>query len=300
MGIFESKSEEPEYSAPKPAEPVQKQELDKPWRSFKSDNISELKRSLEEFTPSDPNVKDIKILVAGQIGAGKSSFINSINNAFRGRITSSALVNSSSGGSTSFTTKLKGHRIRSGKVALPFVFRDIMGLEPDALAGSQTEDIVKAVFGYVKDGYEFKKNPLTHEDQQFTSDPSLSDQAFCLVYVIAADTIQFTDDKLIDKLKVIRQRISERGIPQVIVMTKVDEACQLVKKDLRKIYYSKKIKEKMQMCSDKVGVPMNYIFPVKNYHEEIETEDDIDFLILKALEQIVYLADDRLIENSDN
>ncbi|XP_056588862.1 interferon-induced protein 44-like isoform X2 [Triplophysa dalaica] len=298
MGGSSSKSAEP-YSAPKPAAPVQKQELDEPWRKFEWD-ISELKRNLEEFTPSDPNVKEIKIIVAGQIGAGKSSFINSINNAFRGRITSSALVNSSSGGSKSFTTKLKGHRIRSGKVALPIVFKDIMGLEPDAMAGSQAEDIINALFGHVKDGYEFKTNPLTHKDQHYTSDPSLSDQAFCLVYVIAADTVQFTDDKLIDKLKIIRHRISERGIPQVIVMTKVDEACPLVKNDLRKIYYSKKIKEKMQMCSDKVGVPMNNIFPVKNYHDEIDTEDDIDLLILKALQQIVNLADDRLIENSDN
>ncbi|KAA0722594.1 hypothetical protein E1301_Tti011969 [Triplophysa tibetana] len=196
--------------------------------------------------------------------------------------------------------KLKGHRIRKGKVALPFVFRDIMGLEPDALAGSQIEDIVNAVFGHVKDGYEFKKNPLTHKDQQFTSDPSMSDQAFCVVYVIAADTVQLTDDKLIDKLKIIRHRISDGGIPQLIIMTKVDEACPLVKNDLRKIYYSKEIKEKMQMCSDKVGVPMNYIFPVKNYHDEIETQDDIDILILKALEQIVNLADDKLIENIDN
>ncbi|XP_056590564.1 interferon-induced protein 44-like [Triplophysa dalaica] len=300
MGGSSSKSTEPEYSAPKPAAQVQKQELDEPWRKFEWDNISELKRNLEEFTPSDPNVKDIKIIVAGQIGAGKSSFINSINNAFRGRITSSALVNASSGGSTSFTTKLKGHRIRSGKVALPIVFKDIMGLEPDALAGSQAEDIINALFGHVKDGYEFKKNPLTREDQHYTSEPSLSDQAFCLVYVIAADTVQFTDDKLIDKLKIIRHRISERGIPQVIVMTKVDEACPLVQKHLRKVYYSKKIKEKMQMCSDKVGVPMNYIFPVKNYHDEIDTEDDIDILILKALQQIVNFADDRLIENSDD
>jgi len=44
-------------------------------------------------------------------------------------------------------------------------------------------------------------------------------------------------------------------------------------------------------------VPLSNIFPVKNYHEEIDTVDDIDALILKALEQIVYIANDRLVDN---
>ncbi len=32
---------------------------------------------------------------------------------------------------------------------------------------------------------------------------------------------------------------------------------------------------------------MNCIFPVKNYHDEIEVDDDVDVLILKAFDQIV-------------
>lgn len=35
---------------------------------------------------------------------------------------------------------------------------------------------------------------------------------------------------------------------------------------------------------------------MKNYHDEIDTEDDVDVLILKALEQIVQIADDRLVD----
>uniref|UniRef100_A0A8C1A5R6 Interferon-induced protein 44-like n=1 Tax=Cyprinus carpio carpio TaxID=630221 RepID=A0A8C1A5R6_CYPCA len=275
-------------------------ELDKPWRKFDWGQKEALKKKLENFSPSHSDVKDIKILVAGEIAAGKSSFINSIDSAFQGRISSRALVNSAAGDSRSFTQKLKGFTIRSGKKNLPFVFKDIMGLEPEELAGAQKEDIINAVFGHVKDGYTFtKEKVLTNEDQHYTSDPNLSDQSFCLVYVIAANIVHYTDDRLIHKLKDIRQKISDKGIPQVVVMTKVDEACPLVKKDLRKMYTSKKIKEKMELCSAKVGVPLTNIFPVKNYHDEIDTEDDIDVLILKALEQIVHLADDRL-EDTEN
>ncbi|XP_043085088.1 interferon-induced protein 44-like [Puntigrus tetrazona] len=278
-------------STPSPLNP----ELDEPWRIFDWEE-NYLKRKLEDFSPSHPDVKDIRILVAGQIGAGKSSFINSVNSAFQGRISSRAIVNSAAGYSHSFTQNLQGFTVRSGSKKLPFIFKDIMGLEAEALEGLQVEDAISAFFGHVKDGYKFKDVPLTSEDQHFKSDPNLSDQSFCLVYVIDASTVSFTEDRLIDKLKIIRRKISEKGIPQVVVMTKVDEACPLIKKDLRKVYTSKKIKEKMDLCTAKVGVPLTNIFPVKNYHNEINTNDDVDVLILKALEQIVYLADDKLVD----
>ncbi len=50
----------------------------------------------------------------------------------------------------------------------------------------------------------------------------------------------------------------------------------------------------MQQCSNSVGVPMSHIFPVKNYHEEIDTQNDVDVLILRALTEIVHIADDLL------
>ncbi|XP_059409575.1 interferon-induced protein 44-like isoform X4 [Carassius carassius] len=291
-----SESTVPRPPSPPPPNP----ELDKPWRKFDWGQKEDLKKKLENFCPSHPDVKDIKILLAGPIGAGKSSFINSVDSAFLGRISSRALVDTSGGDSQSFTKNLKGFSIRCGKKTLPFIFKDIMGLEPEILAGSQTEDIINALYGHVKDGYKFnQEQALGYNDQHYIREPNLSDQCFCLVYVIAADTVQFTDDRLIDKLRIIRQKISEKGIPQVIVMTKVDDACPLVKNDLRKIYKSKKIKEKMELCSAKVGVPMSHIFPVKNYHDEIDTNNDVDVLILKAIEQIVHIANDRL-EDSES
>ncbi|XP_047009695.1 interferon-induced protein 44-like [Ictalurus punctatus] len=77
-------------------------------------------------------------------------------------------------------------------------------------------------------------------------------------------------------------------------MTKVDEICPLVKDDLRKVYTSKKITGKMQECSDLLGIPLSNIFPVKNYQEEVDTNDDMDVLILRALDQIVNLTNDAL------
>ncbi len=50
----------------------------------------------------------------------------------------------------------------------------------------------------------------------------------------------------------------------------------------------------MQECSNSVGVPVSHIFPVKNYHEEIDTQNDVDVLILRAFTEIVHIADDLL------
>lgn len=50
----------------------------------------------------------------------------------------------------------------------------------------------------------------------------------------------------------------------------------------------------MEYFSSLVGIPLNCIFPVKNYHSEIYPDDDIDTLILSALRQMIDYGGDFL------
>ncbi|KAI5090244.1 interferon-induced protein 44, partial [Silurus meridionalis] len=253
----------------------------------------ELEKKLRNFNINQSSVQFIRILLVGDVGAGKSSFINSVNNAFQGRITSLSLAGATGG--TSFTKKYKTCPIEGKDGSpLPFVFNDVMGLETGD-AGAHSQDIIKALRGFLQEGYDFEnKSTECMNSPGYRSNPSLDDQIYCLVNIMAANTVTQMSSEVIRKMRSIREAAARLDIPQAIIMTKPDLACPLVHGDLRKIYTSKKIKEKMEVCRNLVGVPMNHIFPVKNYHEEMDTNNDMDALILKALDQIVNIAYDAM------
>ncbi|KAL1254766.1 hypothetical protein QQF64_016995 [Cirrhinus molitorella] len=273
-----------------PAPPPPSLEFNEPWRETPWLKKEVLEKNLRELKLSDPSVKYVRILLTGATGAGKSSFFNSVNSAFQGRITTEALADAETG--TSFTKSYRTYYIRDGQSVLPFVFNDIMGLESGESKGADPEDIARSLEGLLKEGHKF--NPAASaKNNDCRSNPSSEDLTYCLVYVIAANKVSMMDDDVFIKMRYIRQKASDLEIPQVIIMTRVDEACPLVRKDLRKIYTSKKIKEKMQECCNSVGVPMCHIFPVKNYHEEIDTDDDIDVrLCVCRLMRVVGLRSD--------
>ncbi|XP_066518262.1 interferon-induced protein 44-like [Hoplias malabaricus] len=238
-------------------------------------------------------LETLRILLLGPTGAGKSCFINSVQRVLLGRNAIGALEHTTQGGA-SFTRSIRTHQMKKrGGECFPFVFCDIMGLEPDEAGGIKIEDITAVLEGRIMDGFTFNPLvPITAENQKYNTNPHPCEKVHCLVSILPADSISRMSDKVIDKMKVIRQKASHLNIPQAIVMTKVDLACELVNKDLTKIYHSKKIKEKVQVCSNKLGISLNSIYPVKNYHEEITQDPKVDVLILMALRDILNFASD--------
>ncbi|XP_053333395.1 interferon-induced protein 44-like isoform X2 [Clarias gariepinus] len=274
------------------------------WMAFfpSEDNKNRMLRTLKDFQSGTEGVSQINILLHGPIGAGKSSFINSINTVLQGHNTTSALADSSAGPSQSFTLRFKTHRLKKAGPGsyYPFVFTDIMGLEPDKSQGVQTKDIQKILKGHVKDGYTFNPvKPIDKDDTKYYNpNPTLKDGVHCLVSVLPADKISIMSDEVIQKMRAVREKARDLGIPQIVVMSMVDKACPLVIENLSKIYTSRKIKEKMKECSDKLGVPMNCIYPVQNYHEQITNDLHMDILIFMAMTDIVRFAND-YVEDQD-
>ncbi|KAI1890305.1 hypothetical protein AGOR_G00152370 [Albula goreensis] len=275
-------------------QPTPNPELNKEWRQILWKNRDEVMRNLKDFRPGNPTVGAVRILLNGQVGAGKSSFINSINSIFQGHITTEALADGTGG--KSFTKTYKTYTIENRSAPgsnCSFVFNDVMGLEAAEDGGVRADDIISALKGHVKEGYKFNpETALSEGDPLYNSNPNLGDKVHCLVTVVSADNFAIMNDDMVKKQRKIRLAASELGIPQVAVLAKVDMACKLVKEDLKRVYQSRYIKEQIDKFSQKLGIPVNCIVPVQNYNNEIDLNNDVDTLLLSALKHIVNFADD--------
>lgn len=207
-----------------------------------------------------------------------------------GRMSVQALAATNS--TSCFTKEYTTYTIKKGpQSSYPFVFNDIMGLDP--IAGVLVDDIKLALKGHVKNDYGFNpESCLAENDIFYNRSPTLKDRVHVLVCVVPADAVSRMDDRTKKKIQDIRLEASKLKIPQVAILTKIDEASPEIKKNLKDVYKVKFLKEMMEQFSVNVGIPMNCIFPVKNYNSEIDLEDDTDSLILSALMKIINFAED--------
>ncbi|XP_039637487.1 interferon-induced protein 44-like [Perca fluviatilis] len=268
----------------------------KPWRTINwGDNQSEL-QYVKDYKPQTDG---LRILLHGPVGAGKSSFVNSVQSVLKGQMCRQALVANTSRGC--FTKSYTTYKIQKGpETFYPFVFNDIMGLTKDQ--GVSVDDVKLALKGHVKENYEFNpESTLSEKDLTFyNKHPTANDKVHVLVCVIDANTVSEMSDEIQDKIHNIRMEASKLRIPQVAILTKIDLVCPKIQNNLRNVYETVHIKNKMEELSALVGIPMNCIFPVKNYHEEINLNSDIDSLILSALRNIIDIGNDYLnLKRSD-
>ncbi|XP_059204103.1 interferon-induced protein 44-like [Centropristis striata] len=247
---------------------------------------------VKTYQPRNKEVKHLRILLYGPIGAGKSSFINSVESVLQGRITVRALTDAVSG--SSFTQKHKTYKIRKEPEGFySFIFNDIMGFEQND--GVHVEDIKLALKGHVADDYKFlPEGELTVTNEGYNSSPTLADSVHVLVCALPAGSVSLISDEVVRKMREVRLAASEMGIPQLAILTKVDEACLQAKKDVKKAYKSKYLKKQVNKCNMLLGIPRNCIFLVKNYESESSTDEDTNALILSALRQIITFGEDFL------
>ncbi|TMS21411.1 Interferon-induced protein 44-like [Larimichthys crocea] len=125
----------------------------------------------------------------------------------------------------------------------------------------------------------------------------------CVVYVIDACKVSLLTTNMLDKFAAIRKKTNQLGLPQILLLTKIDEACPLVAEDLKNVYRSVYIEKKAREVSDSLGIPLSCVLPVKNYSGELDLDLETDILLFSAVQQMLNYADsffeNQVIEDQD-
>ncbi|KAK3106183.1 hypothetical protein FSP39_014435 [Pinctada imbricata] len=276
--------------------------LDEPWRRTKDWEtrfMQELKEYVEMYKPlSEVKVSQAKILLIGQVGAGKSSFFNTINSIFRGYVTSQACSGSSE---HSLTTHYRMYNVRNGGTGRAMNFRlcDTRGLEEDQ--GLDSHEVCYLLDGNIPDKYMFNPSvPVSADVSGFISSPKLKDKIHVAAFVIDASTIDVMSEKVLERMKSLQLRMNQRGIPQVVLLTKVDQICEPLSHDVSSVFRMPVVQDCVDKVSQVMGLPRAHVLPVKNYESEMELDENINILALLTLQQILHFADDYLYNFLDD
>ncbi|XP_063325178.1 interferon-induced protein 44-like [Pelmatolapia mariae] len=270
--------------------------LENPWRQINFGKNPTDQHFVENYKPQVEEQK-LRILLYGPFGAGKSSFINSVNTVLQKRVHREVLVENISG--TSCTKEYRTYRIRNGNTFYPFVLNDMAGFKITSRRQRRihVKDVKQALKGRINDGYKFNpENKLSKDDRYYNRAPTENDKVHVLVCVVDANTVSLMNDATVEVMQDVRDEASDLGIPQVAIFTKIDEAFPEINDYVTDVYKSKSLQQKIQQFSKRVGTPIHSIFPVKNYHSETELNPAIDAIIMNALRNIIEIGNDSLNE----
>ena len=81
-------------------------------------------------------------------------------------------------------------------------------------------------------------------------------------------------------------------IPVIVLLSKIDKLDEDMADYLKSTFENFAIKELVDKVATSLGVARNCIYPVKNYENEVDPDEDVNVLALLAMRQAVHLAED--------
>ncbi|XP_077627210.1 interferon-induced protein 44 [Crocuta crocuta] len=261
------------------------------------EGITDLRQSLlsdmKMYKPYRNLVPQVRILLLGPTGAGKSSFFNSVKSVFRGHVTHQALVGSDT---TGVSDKYRTYSIKDmldGNL-LPFILCDSMGLHVKD-KGLCVDDIAYILKGHISDRYQFNSmKPITPGHSNYVDCPLLKDRIHCVALVLDINSLEYLSHEMIAKIKKTRRQLIKCGMLHVVLLTHVDSMDLITKGDLTDIYRCIPVKQKLQVVHKELGFALSDILVVSNYTSEWELDPVKDVLILSALRHMLWASEDFL------
>ncbi|XP_062587618.1 interferon-induced protein 44-like [Saccostrea cucullata] len=184
------------------------------------------------------------------------------------------------------------------KKNLKFKICDTLGIDTNQTLSSKwmnDKDLGYMLDGNLPNQYTFNLNSFASEHVKgFVKNPTLQERTHVVCFVIDASNIGSITKGITDKLQQIKENVADRGIPHLIILTKIDLLCELVDHDASNAFVSEKIEMVVNQAAAIMKVPRNHVFPVKNYEKELHLQMNMNILALSALNQVLLFANDYL------
>ncbi|XP_076128355.1 interferon-induced protein 44-like isoform X2 [Alosa pseudoharengus] len=240
------------------------------------------------------SLNSARVLLLGPAGAGKSSFLNSIRSVMLKRITHKSV---SGAGAPDHLKKLKSSSIRAerGGHVTSLTLCEVIPLGEEEATGLSIPDARAVIKGHVPEGYRFQQGtPFSSQTIGYRAEPGIKDKIHCVLFFLDARKVTTYSDYLQKKIRILQAELHDLDVPQIVLLTHVDQVCHAVQEDVKYVYSSRTVKDKVQKAAEFVGIPVSFVLPVKNYASELSTNCNSDILLLSAVHIILQAVDDTL------
>ncbi|KAF4092088.1 hypothetical protein AMELA_G00016960 [Ameiurus melas] len=128
----------------------------------------------------------------------------------------------------------------------------------------------------------------------YIENPTMKEQIHCALFVLDASKVTSYPSSLQSTLKKLHSTLSDMGISPLILLTHVDQVCPIVEDDVKYVYSSRALQDKMKKAAELLGLSLSYVLPVKNYVSQLTVDCNTDILLLNVVMSILQAADDTL------
>lgn len=226
--------------------------------------------------PLTPEVPFINIIMIGETGSGKSSFLRTFTTALMSNtdIKDNYRVGPKEGREASVTKRIHLEPMYIGDKGqqLPCRFYDVPGIEQkETLTDVELQDLQEIIDGKMILDVDVHSDSDKQSESQGAS--SLV-EAHCILYVIHSktDLKRNKPPSLEAMTKLKKSRNAEDGIRQFVVITAIDQL-GVPNDDMKNAYSYRCVREYCEKVSVEFGLDLLHVIPVSNYFEEVASND---------------------------
>jgi len=221
----------------------------------------------------------VNILLFGQFGSGKSSFINTVVGAMNPGLPVAAIVGGNVGGH--ITTQYGSYEMTPC-----ITLWDTWGWSKDNYSNAELEFMLD---GWLPDKWDASRVPTARTLPR----PLDDDVIHCIIFTVPASAVDDVQGYIV-KLGEFLKKARTRELQALVILTKLDLLDPSINSEPMVVFSSPKVQAARTKLSQSTGIPESFIIPVRSYHNQLVRSLLVERIALFAIDKALGLAAGKL------